>query len=187
MLTEDYIMRLINQALAVLLTALGLKKAGKYKEALQTFDQALDSLLGLNARLVDQLDDSMLLDRLTFMGKLDVDRGLVLADIYREEAEVYVLLQQPERATFLEQRSLRLYLEVFLASDVNQNQDHIPIIETLRHKIVLNSLPIETRLALQDYLDRLLTLSDDLLAAKDLNRIGLQADLYFLESLNLQK
>src|SRR4030043_328375 len=100
MLSEDYIMRMINQALAVLLIALGLKKAGQYTEALQTFDQAIENLLGLNAHLAKQLDDSQLLDRLTFLGKLDVERLLVLADIYREEAEVHALLDQPESNLF---------------------------------------------------------------------------------------
>ena len=94
MLTEDYIMRMINQAMSVLLIALGLKKAGQYSEALQTFDQAIESLLGLDAHLVKQLDDSLLLEKLTFLGKLDIDRLLVLADIYREEAEVFSLQGQ---------------------------------------------------------------------------------------------
>jgi hypothetical protein len=57
MLTEDYIMRMINQVLAVFLQALGLKKAGQYSEALQVFDQAVESLLGLRASLAKQLED----------------------------------------------------------------------------------------------------------------------------------
>jgi tetratricopeptide (TPR) repeat protein len=185
MLTEDYIMRLINQALAVLLTALGLKKAGKYKESLQTFDQAVDSLLGLNARLVDALDDRMLLDRLTFMGKLDIDRVQVLADIYREEVEVYQLLNQPEKSSPLEKRSLRLYLEAALASQADLNTDFIQKIEALRHKVIISELPVETHLALQDYLDRLLAMSDDSLGANGLSRPKLVEDSSNLESFDL--
>src|SRR4030042_6279457 len=109
MLTEDYIMRMINQALAVLMIALGLKKAGKLNEALQTFDQAIENLLGLNAHLAKQLDDSQLLDRLTFLGKLDVERLLVLADISCEEAEIHTMLGQPESSQLSAQHSLRFY------------------------------------------------------------------------------
>jgi hypothetical protein len=186
MLTEDYIMRLINQALAVFMTALGLKRRGKYQESLHSFDQALEGLLGVNARLADQLEDSMLLDRLTFMGKLDVERVLVLTDIYREEAEVYALLTQPEKSSYLEQRSMRLYLEVFLAGAENQNQELIQKIEALRHKITIASTPVETRLALQDYLDRLVALSDEDLATMGLARQDLSEDLSALDSLGSQ-
>ena len=76
MLTEDYIMRMINQVLAVFLQALGLKRAGQLSEALQVFDQAVESLLGMRATLAKQLEDRQLLALLTFHDKLDVDRLL---------------------------------------------------------------------------------------------------------------
>jgi len=183
MLTEDYIMRMINQALAVFLAALGLKKAGKYDQALQTFDQAIENLLGLNAHLVDQLDDKTLLDRLTFLGKLDVDRLVVLADIFREEAEVYSSLRQPQRSQLAAERSLRLFLEAILVNDANLTTELIQKVEPLRQKVANISLPIETRLALQDYLDRLLARGDDFLAQNGLLREDLKLALSSLDSM----
>jgi hypothetical protein len=174
MLTEDYIMRMINQALSVLLIALGFKRNGQFKEALQTFDQALENLLGLNAHLVKQLDDNTVLEMLTFLGKLDIDRLLILADIYREEAEVYALQEQVESWHFAAQRSLRFFLEVVLASDVDPNLELIQKIEPMRIKLDPSSLPVETRLALMDYLDRLISTSDDFLASTGLTRKDLQ-------------
>jgi hypothetical protein len=185
MLTEDYIMRMISQALAVLMTALGLKKAGKFSEAQQAFGQAVESLLGLNARLVDQLDDGMLFEKLTFMGKLDIERMLVLADIYREEAELYNSLGQADNCHFAVQRSLRLYLEVALASEASLNHELIQKIEGLRHQLAIPSMPIETRLALQDYLERLLAASDEFLEANELSRTDIQADFTALETPDL--
>jgi hypothetical protein len=185
MLSEDYIMRMINQALAVLMVALGLKRAGQLNEALLTFDQALESLLGLNSHLAKQLNDSLLLDMLTFQGKLDVDRLLVLADIYREEAEVYTLLGQPESSQFATQRSLRLYLEANLASDPNPNLELIHKIEALRLRLDTSSLPIETRLALLDYLDRLLATGDDFLTTAGLSRQDLLTAFSALDSPDL--
>ena len=184
MLTEDYIMRMISQALAVIMIALGLKKSQKYKEALQTFDQALESLLGLNANLVNRLEDSGLLDRLTFMDTLDIERTIVLADIYREESEIHDALGQLENSLFTAQRSLRLYLEACLANDANLTQELIQKIELLRHKIAVASLSIETRLALQDYLDRLFGSSDDFLAAAGLSRKDVLIDISTVEKLN---
>ncbi len=174
MLTEDYIMRMINLALAALMAALGLKKAGKLKEALQTFDQAIENLSGLNAHLLNQLDDGMVLDKLTFLGKLDVERLLVLADIYREESEVYGLQGQAEDSQFAAKRSLRFYLEASLANEVNLDHELIQKIEALRHSVSATSLPVETRLALLDYLERLLVRSDDSLRVSGLSRPELQ-------------
>ncbi len=182
MLTEDYIMRMINQALAALMIALGLKKAGQLNDALQTFDQALESLLGLNAHLAKQLDDRLLLEMLTFQGVLDVERLRVLADIYREEAEIYTLQRQLDDSQRASQRSLRLYLEAALASEANLNIEIIQKIEPLRLQLAAITLPVETRLGLLDYLDRLLASSDDFLESAGLSRPDLHAALLALDS-----
>lgn len=185
MLTEDYLMRMISQALAVLMVALGLKKAGQLNQALQSFDQALETLLGLNANLVKQLDDSLLLEMLTFQGRLDVERLLVLADIYREQAEVYGMQGQPEDQRSAARRSLRLYLEASLAGEVTPSLELIGKIEPLRLELTPASLPVEIRLALLDYLDRLLAASDDHLSAAGLSRPSVLAAFSSLDSLEL--
>ncbi len=184
MLSEDYIMRLINQALAVFMAALGLKRRGKYQEALEVFDQAVESLLGLRARLVYELDDQILLERLTVNGKLDVERLQLLADIFREEAELFELQGHADKSAFYIRRSLRLYLEVALAGDTGLSSEVIHQIEAQRIRVNAASLPIETRLALQDYLERLLASSDDVLTTNGLSRSTLQADFSFLEKLD---
>jgi hypothetical protein len=119
---------------------------------------------------------------LTFLGKLDNDRLLVLAEIYREEAEVYTLQGQPESSQFAGQRSLRLYLEAALASEANPDLELIQKIEALRLKLAVSALPVETRLALLDYLDRLLTSADNFLAAAGLSRPDLLLALSTLDS-----
>ena len=58
MLTEDYLMRMINQAIAALLKVAGLKKAGRNQEALEVIEQAFEQLLGLPASLVEQMDEA---------------------------------------------------------------------------------------------------------------------------------
>lgn len=186
MLTEDYIMRMISQALAVLMTALGLKKAGQLTQARQALDQALENLLGLNANLVNQLDDRAILDMLTFMDKLDPDRAQVLADIYREQAEVYDLLNQPDNSQFAAQRSLRLYLEATLVSETTPTIELIQKIEPLHLQLSADSLPVETRLALLDYLDRLLGSTDEFLVSAGLSRSNLMAAYSSLDSADSQ-
>jgi hypothetical protein len=145
------------------MAALGLKRAGKYKEAQESFDQAIESLIGLNANLARQLSDQALLDLLTFQGRLDTDRVLVLADIYREKAEISALQGSVEEGTFYSQRSLRLYLETALSKTESLGIELIQKIETLRKGLTSKDMPIETRLALLDYLDRLLATEDETL------------------------
>lgn len=139
-------------------------------------------MLGLSARLAKLLDDSLLLDMLTFQDKLDLDRLLVLADIYREEAEVYSLQGQPESSQFAAQRSLRLFLEAALTNEVNPNLELIQKIEPLRLTLIAPALPVETRLALLDYFDRLLALGDDFLATAGLSRPDLLAAFSSLDN-----
>jgi len=112
---------------------------------------------------------------LTFQGVRDVDRLLVTADIYREEAEVYALQGQADNNQSAARRSLRLFLEAVLTGEANLNPEVIQKIETLRLKLDAPALPVETRLALLDYLDRLLALGDDFLATARLTRPDLQA------------
>ncbi len=186
MLTEDYIMRMISQAMAVIMTALGLKRGRKYKEALETFDQAVEGLLGLNPRLVNQLDDGSLLSMLTVFERFDSDRARVLADIYSEQSELYSLLNQPDDSQFAAMRSLRLYLEVSLANEGDPEVELIKKIEMMRSKVAVQNLPVETRLAMQDYLDRMLTKNNDSLADLGLTRAHLQDDLSLMEKIGLQ-
>src|SRR4030042_3076117 len=187
MLTEDYIMRMINQAVAVVMAALGLKKAGQFSEAQKAFDQALESLLGLNAHLAKQLDDNQLLDILTFQGKLDVERSLMLAEILREESELYTLQGQPDLSQLAAQSSLRLFLEAAMVSEANPNLELVQKIEALRHKLAAPALPVETRLALLDYLDRLLAADDNFLTSAGLSRPNLLAAFSSLDNLDLHR
>lgn len=186
MLTEDYIMRMINQVLAVFLQALGLKKAGKFSEALQTFDQAVESLLGLRASLAKELEDRQILGLLTFQDRLDIDRLLLLADIYYEEGEVYTLQGQPGKSQFAAQRSLRLYLEAALATEASPALELVQKIEAQRSGFSAPDLSVETQMALLDYFDRLLASGEDFLAAAGLSRPGLQAALASLDTPDLR-
>jgi hypothetical protein len=87
-LSEDYLMRLISQAVAALQVIAGLKAAQRYKEAGQQVDEALEGQLGLRASLLKELDDERLKDMLTTNGRLELERFLLVADLFRESAEL---------------------------------------------------------------------------------------------------
>ncbi len=165
MFTEDYLMRIISQAIAALQTAIGLRKAGKYSDALQALDQAFENLSGLPSAIFKQLDDTGLLAALAVQGQENIGRLAVLADLFREEAQVLDLQGKIEAAAASSARALRLTLEVVLAQEANLTAENIGRIESLYSRLKKQELPFDTQLALYDYYGRLVGLDEKELAA----------------------
>jgi len=180
MFTEDYLMRIINQALAALLSAVGLKKRGRYREARQSIDQAVEWLTSMPAGLVDQMDDEGILSMLTVQERLDVPRLALLADLFWEQGEIQVQLDQASQGRSSCERALRFTLEAALASEAGLASESIAKIETRRQALMEAELPIETQLALLDYLQRLLQ-NDAALAAAGASRQDIDSQLAKLQ------
>jgi tetratricopeptide (TPR) repeat protein len=170
MFTEDYLMRIINQAIAAMLTAVGLRKAGKYSEARQAIQQAIEQLTTLPANLVDQMDDGSILSMLTTQGQLDVGRLAILADLYQEQGEILFKLDQSVQGSIAFARALRFILEVALSEDANLSTVNIGKVEVLIQRLKGSALPVETQLALSDYYQRLLEKDDLSLVAAGTSR-----------------
>ena len=109
----------------------------------------------------------------------------MLAEIYREEAEVYATQGQPDTSRSMLMSSLRFYLEAALTGEGEPGLELINKIEALRVRFNAQTLPVETRLALMDHLESLLGLGDDFLEAVRLTRADLRADFTALESCEL--
>lgn len=148
MLTEDYLIRMINQAVAALATIAGLKKAGQHQEALQAIDQAVEQLLGLRAELVKQMDEQSLLAALTPGSKLDTRRLSLIADLFTEQGEIYAAMGKVIESKDSFQRALNFYLEVALGENVEAAQELPEKIGFLVGKLVIADLPVDTRYAL---------------------------------------
>jgi len=170
MFTEDYLMRIINQAIAALMTAAGLKKAGKYSEARQVIQQAIEQLTTLPANVVDQMDDGSLLNMLTAQGQLDVGRLEILADLYQEQGEILFKQDQPVQGFIAFARALRFMLEVSLSEAASLSTENIGKIEVLVQRLKGRTLPVETQLALSDYYQRLFDKDDQSLVAAGTSR-----------------
>jgi tetratricopeptide (TPR) repeat protein len=115
---DDYIARIIRQATEALLYAIGLKKKGQYPDALQSIDQALEQLLGLEADLIKQLSDEALLNLLTVQEQLDVERLELVADFFKEEGDILAAGDKPTESRRSYLRALNYYLEVGLDDEV---------------------------------------------------------------------
>jgi hypothetical protein len=181
MFTEDYLMRIINQAIAALMIAIGLRKSGKYSEARQAIQQAIEQLTTLPANLVDQMDDNSILNMLSAQGQLDVGRLAILADLYSEQGEVLFKLDQPVQGGIAIARALRLILEVTLSEDAALSVENIGKVEVLVQRLKESVLPVDTRLALSDYYQRLLEKDDQILAAAGISRQQVSLELAKLQ------
>ena len=179
MLTEDYVMRMLNQALAVLLKIAGFKQAGQYKQAQQAIDQELEELLGLKADLVWRLDDEAMLRALTINDQLDVVRLEIISDLFREQGEITAAQGRVDESRECFRRALMGYLEVGLASE--SKESNVPLnqkIDGLLQTLGQTYLSDDTVWALFCYADQ----NDDFIEAEralaDLAaRPGVLADL----------
>lgn len=153
MFTEDYVLRMINLAVAAMLKILRLKDAGDYPGALQSIDQALEQLLGLKADLVRQLDDDSLLRFLTREDSLDIDRLSLVADLFKEEGDILALQGRipASRESYL--RSLNLHLEVGFGESTLTPADLAAKVDALVARLELQALPDGTYWTLFCYYD----------------------------------
>ncbi len=154
MLTEDYIMRMINQMVAVLAKLIGLKDVGQYQSAQQVIDQSLEQLLGLKPELLKHMEDSSILNLLTSQGELGTERLYILAELYRHEGDILIAQNMTQEAIFDYQRALFFYLQL---PDNQKDQDSSKIkqkITELFIKLEKVNLPVEILYQLFDFFER---------------------------------
>lgn len=155
MLTEDYIIRMINQAIAVLVTIAKLKAVGQYQEALQLFEQTLEQLIGLRVSLVKELNNRAILNLITMNGSLDTDRLLVIANLFKEEGDILAAQNKIQQSIWSYQRAIHLFLEYELNGGPKIQPTPNISIETLVSLLENVELPIETEFLLSSYFEQI--------------------------------
>jgi hypothetical protein len=131
-LSEDYLIRLISQAVAALHIIAGLRVAQKYREAEQQVDEALEGQLGLRASLLKELDDERLKDMLTTNGMLEMERFLLVADLFRESSELAQIRGDETAFRRDGSRALGFYREALQNGGAAVDEELPQKIETLR-------------------------------------------------------
>ncbi|HEY9087876.1 MAG TPA: hypothetical protein VIO36_06885 [Anaerolineaceae bacterium] len=111
MLTEDYLIRMINLAIAALLRLAKLRREGQIEPAQELIDITLQQLTGLRPHLIKQLEDERLYHILTRHERLDTQRLAIIAELFEMEGDL--LAQQGRESDSLDShaRALRYYLE----------------------------------------------------------------------------
>lgn len=153
MYTQDYIKRMINQLVAALQMIIGLKAAGQYGQALQAIDQALEQLLGLKPFLIKRLSDEAIIDSLGQGESLDKDRLLILADLFKEEGDIYSALDRTNESFSSHLRALNFYIEASFAGDSQEQAEPDEKLEDLYHQLSKFHLPPPTLYGLFAYFE----------------------------------
>jgi len=111
MLRKDYIMRLIEQLGVAMERILALKHDNQAYEALKEIEQACEKYLGLDPRVISAASGEALLTLMSMGGKFDPRRAVLLAELLKEEGELYEMAKMAERGYWGYTRSLWLFLE----------------------------------------------------------------------------
>ena len=151
MLTEDYLLRIISQAVAALVRAIGLRKEGQYTQALQGIDQAIEQLTGLRPDLLQRLDERAILDALQVNGELDRERAYLLSDFYQEQGQVFEEQNHEQEARASRLRALNLTLEAALSSPELEALTLQEKVDRLADLLRPGELPFETAFNLFSY------------------------------------
>lgn len=154
MLTEDYLIKMINLALAALLRIVGLRKAGDYTEALLLIDMTFEQLLGLRASMVKSLDDDHLYYLLSNNDVLDARRLALIASLFHEEGDIYAAQHRTQESQADYTRALRYFLEVSFSADAPFLEDLQGRIDDLIQKLDVPNLGSETLWPLASYYEQ---------------------------------
>jgi hypothetical protein len=104
------------------------------------------------------MDDRSLLNLLSSHGRLDTDRLILIADLFRAEGDVLVEQNRISESIESYSRALALYLEIALDDQSAPDAELIATIESLYRQLSNYRLPAETMLQLREYYTRLLEL-----------------------------
>ena len=154
MLSEDRFLLMFNLALTGLLNAVGLRTAKRYQEAMDVIQKTLEEFLGLDIDVLNQVDDTSLLDSMRQEGELDLERVAMAADLFREAGILYTIQNRDLEAQINKMRALYYYLEVVLNSEGEIPEELCGKIEGLYAALGIKQVSIETQLSLYYYFDR---------------------------------
>lgn len=154
-LSEDYLFRIISQALRALAAIAGLKVAKQYQEAEQLINDALEGLFGLRADLLKQLDDARLLEMLTVQDNLDLQRLALAADLFKEEGEILTAQGDQAGGARSTLRALNFYLESALDGPAQIEAELASKISALTTSLQSTALPQETLFNLFNFYEKI--------------------------------
>jgi len=110
MINKDYILRMAEKFGRALAIILHLREYNKYEEALLYVDDQLLQATGLTSSFINSVSDEMLIQAISPLGVLSVEKCLWIAVLLKAEGEIYEEQAKTNESYYRYIRSLRLYL-----------------------------------------------------------------------------
>jgi hypothetical protein len=108
MYEKDYIMRMIEQMIKVLLEIFGLRQKGSFEEVFEVIDMTLEKYTGLSSKMIDEFDSSSLIAYFSPGGNLNLERCFVVGVLLKEEGDALYELKKIHDAVRRYNKSLAL-------------------------------------------------------------------------------
>jgi tetratricopeptide (TPR) repeat protein len=151
MINKDYILRIaerIGRSLAIILR---LRELDKHEEALIFIDECFLQSVGLTSSFINTLPEDMLLQMLSPLGALNVDKCLWVASLLKAEGEIYTDKGNANEAYYRYLKALNLFLAVHLAGQTNNVPQLYGESEELLKRLEDYDLPSHTKSQLVRY------------------------------------
>jgi len=127
MLKQDYLLRLIERAVAALIQALGFMERGDLTKSAERLRAAYDSVVRVDRDMLEGLEAATLAP---LLGPAEVVR--VVARLFAAEAQLHGHWNEPERAAKLRRRACELYVVVGVGDDPDDRRTFMALYQATK-------------------------------------------------------
>ena len=201
---QDYLLRMIQDLSALMTRVVRMRRQGDTEDAISLLADESSRMTGIPESLVYALSDEDLIGTLQARGAFEAERCYALAEIFREEGEIYQSRDQQIEASLRLTKAARLYTEALRHAEPESDFIKIDgLRDTLRHLSATNLsdttldplLEVLMERSAYDLVDNvlfeLLESPDDQIVykarAEELYRQMLKASDYALSQVNLER
>ncbi len=153
MMNKDYILRMAEQFGRALAIILHLRKSNKYEDSLIYIDDLFLRTTGFTASFVNSASEEMLLQMISPLGKLNVQKCAWIALLLKEEGDIYDDMGNEDESYFRYLKSLHFFLEVAKHTDEARDIDIPSAIDYDLSVLEVFELPRETKIRLFSYFE----------------------------------
>ena len=155
MINKDYILRLAERFGRSLAIILRLREYNKHEEALLYIDELFLQTTGLTTGFINSASEEMLLNLISPLGVLNVEKCLWMAVLLQEEGSIYEELGKSNESYYRYLKSLHLLLEVVLRNGDVKDFDIAMAIEDILNKLAEYELPLKTKSKIFRYFEKI--------------------------------
>ena len=155
MINKDYILRMAERFGRSLAIILRLREYNKHEEALLYIDELFLQTTGLTTGFINSASEEMLLNLISPLGVLNVEKCLWMAVLLQEEGSIYEELGKSNESYYRYLKSLHLLLEVALRNSDVKDFDIAMAIEDILNKLAEYELPLKTKSKIFCYFEKM--------------------------------